>query len=63
VHDTAERQRQVGQEMMGADDLKVRLHKALSTIPEDQLSEEERGLKSSLRNVPEIAIPRKAWAS
>ena len=36
--------------------LKVRLHKALSKVPEDQLSDEERQLKNSISNLPEIAI-------
>jgi len=36
--------------------LKARLHKALSKIPEDQLSDEERALKKSVSNLPGIAI-------
>jgi NTE family protein len=36
--------------------LKVRLYKALSRIPEDQLSDEERQLKTAIGNQPEIAI-------
>ncbi|MBR1142843.1 patatin-like phospholipase family protein [Bradyrhizobium sp. AUGA SZCCT0431] len=36
--------------------LKARLHKALSRIPDDQLSDEERQIKSSIGNLPEIAI-------
>ena len=36
--------------------LKVSLYKALSRIPEDQLSDEERRLKNSIGNQPEIAI-------
>jgi NTE family protein len=36
--------------------LKARLHKALSKIPEDQLSEEERALKKSVSSLPSIAI-------
>jgi NTE family protein len=36
--------------------LKVRLFKALSKIPEDQLSDEERQLKAAIGNQPEIAI-------
>lgn len=38
------------------DDLKVQLYKALSKIPDDQLSDADRSLKTSLRNMPEIAI-------
>jgi NTE family protein len=36
--------------------LKARLHKALSRIPDDQLSDEERQIKASIGNLPEIAI-------
>ena len=36
--------------------LKVNLFKALSRIPEDQLSDDERHLKDSIGNQPEIAI-------
>jgi len=36
--------------------LKVRLHRALSKIPEDQLSDEERQIKISISRLPEIAI-------
>jgi NTE family protein len=36
--------------------LKVSLFKALSRIPEDQLSDEERQLKTAIGNQPEIAI-------
>jgi NTE family protein len=36
--------------------LKARLYKALSKIPEDQLSEDERALKKSVSNLPGIAI-------
>jgi NTE family protein len=36
--------------------LKVRLFKALSRIPEDQLSDDERKLKADIGNQPEIAI-------
>jgi NTE family protein len=36
--------------------LKARLHKALSKIPEDQLSDEERALKKSVSHLPSIAI-------
>lgn len=36
--------------------LKVNLFKALSKIPEDQLSDEERQLKAAIGNQPEIAI-------
>lgn len=36
--------------------LKARLFKALSKIPEDQLSEEERALKQSVSRLPGIAI-------
>jgi NTE family protein len=36
--------------------LKARLHQALSKIPEDQLSDEERALKKSVANLPGIAI-------
>ena len=36
--------------------LKVSLFKALSRIPDDQLSDEERQIKSSIGNLPEIAI-------
>jgi NTE family protein len=36
--------------------LKARLYKALSKIPEEQLSEDERALKKSVSNLPGIAI-------
>ena len=36
--------------------LKILLYKALAKLPDEQLSEEERELKASLRNMPEIAI-------
>jgi len=36
--------------------LKVRLYKALSKVPDDQLSDEERKLKAEIGNLPEIAI-------
>jgi len=36
--------------------LKARLFKALSRIPDDQLSDEERQLKAGIGNLPEIAI-------
>jgi NTE family protein len=36
--------------------LKVSLYRALARIPDDQLPEEERGLKASISNLPEIAI-------
>lgn len=36
--------------------LKVLLYKALAKIPDEQLSDEDRSLKTSLRNMPEIAI-------
>jgi NTE family protein len=36
--------------------LKASLHKALAKVPDDQLSDEERALKASISNLPEIAI-------
>lgn len=36
--------------------LKVALYKALSKVPDDQLSDEERALKNSINDLPEIAI-------
>jgi NTE family protein len=36
--------------------LKVLLYKALAKVPDEQLSDEDRQLKSSLRRMPEIAI-------
>jgi NTE family protein len=36
--------------------LKVRLHKALARIPDEQLSDEERRFKSQMTRLPEIAI-------
>jgi NTE family protein len=36
--------------------LKVQLHKALSKVPDERLSDEERELKPSLAHLPEIAI-------
>uniref|UniRef100_UPI0019537DEF DUF3734 domain-containing protein n=1 Tax=Escherichia coli TaxID=562 RepID=UPI0019537DEF len=36
--------------------LKVQLYKALVRIPDEHLSDEERSLKASLGNMPEIAI-------
>jgi NTE family protein len=37
-------------------DLKVRLYKALSKVPEDRLSEEERHLRDRMSTLPDIAI-------
>lgn len=39
-----------------AHNLKVLLYKALAKIPDEQLSDEDRSLKASLCNMPEIAI-------
>jgi NTE family protein len=36
--------------------LKVQLHKALTKVPDERLSDEERELKPALSNLPEIAI-------
>jgi NTE family protein len=37
-------------------DLKVRLYKALSKVPEDRLSDEERRLRDRMSSLPDIAI-------
>jgi NTE family protein len=37
-------------------DLKVRLYKALSKVPEDRLSDEERHLRDRMSSLPDIAI-------